>query len=117
VSALAAAVSTSAGLPQHLVGFDLRRAEGAGAPRDRPARHALPALDGGRRAPRLGEREYFGDAAEYAEPTVSSLASAIVDALDGAEMLGSHLKALRGTRAAEWFAGAGRLKAAVGRRA
>jgi glycosyltransferase involved in cell wall biosynthesis len=61
-------------------------------------------------------RDYFGDAAKYAQSTASSLALAIGDALDGAEVLQSRMKALRGTRAAEWFARAGRLRAAVGRR-
>ena len=58
-------------------------------------------------------REYFGDAAQYAETTVSSLASATVDALDRAEVSEARLKALRGTRAAEWQRAAARLEALV----
>ena len=60
-------------------------------------------------------RDYFGDAARYAEPTASSLASATVGALDRAEVLQSRLKALRGRRAAEWQRAAARLEALVRR--
>ena len=59
-------------------------------------------------------REYFGDAAVYADADVESLTMALSDALDRGEELVARLRALATRRAAEWERDAARLLAAVG---
>jgi glycosyltransferase involved in cell wall biosynthesis len=59
-------------------------------------------------------REYFGDAAVYANADVDSLTMALSDALDRGEELAARLRELAATRAAEWERDAAGLRAAVG---
>ena len=60
-------------------------------------------------------REYFGDAAVYADADVDSLMMALSDALDRGEELAARLRELAMNRAAEWELDAARLLATVGR--
>ena len=60
-------------------------------------------------------RDYFGEAAAYAEATAESLAGAVAATLADGAALSARLEVLRGTRAAEWQRAAGRLRAALGR--
>ncbi len=59
-------------------------------------------------------REYFGDAAVYANADADSLATALSDALDRGEELAARLRELAAIRAAEWERDAARLRAAIG---
>jgi glycosyltransferase involved in cell wall biosynthesis len=60
-------------------------------------------------------REYFGEAAVYAQETIESLAGAITATLDEGGILSARLALLRAARAAEWRRAARRLRAALGR--
>ena len=59
-------------------------------------------------------REYFGDAAVYADADVDSLTTALSDGLGRQEELAARLRELAATRAAEWERDATRLRAAIG---
>jgi len=60
-------------------------------------------------------REYFGDAAEYAEPTATSLAGAVASTLADGAARSARLAMLREMRAADWQRASGRLRAALAR--
>jgi glycosyltransferase involved in cell wall biosynthesis len=60
-------------------------------------------------------REYFGDAAVYADDDVDSLTAALSEALDRGEELAVRLRGLARRRATEWERAAAGLRAAVGR--
>lgn len=60
-------------------------------------------------------RDYFGNAAAYAEVDGEALAAAVTEALEGGEKLVARLRQLRAQRGAEWDQAAARLRIALGR--